>query len=118
MSHLAVWGRRRPALGGAGVWPYLLWCGTPEPPLDRRWGSESSSCQPQRATGGTSQLLLARLDACVGLPVQGDIAALPGIQVEQRVFYHSWIEGLLPKLCLLQFVGPWGGGWSEDGVRG
>lgn len=54
-----------------------------------------------RGTRGKSQLLLACLDAGVGLLVQRDVAALPGIQVEQWVFHNRRVKAFLPKLCLL-----------------
>jgi hypothetical protein len=58
--------------------------------------------------GSKSQLFLACLDASIGFLVQWDIATFPGIQVKQMVFHHCWIKALLPQLCLLELVGPWG----------
>lgn len=54
-----------------------------------------------RGTWGKSQLHLTGLDEGVGLSVQRDIAALPGIQVEQRVFHDCWVKALFPQVCLL-----------------
>lgn len=78
VSHLAVldgggstsgWRCQAPL---ALVWPCPgpLWGGT--------WGSGSSIHRPSEGWG-ESQLLLACLDAAVGLLVQRDVAALPGI---------------------------------------
>lgn len=54
-----------------------------------------------RGSQGKSQLLLARLDAGVGLLVQRDVAALPGIQVKQWVSHNCRVKTFLPKLHLL-----------------
>lgn len=63
---------------------------------------------PRTPLGWRSQLLFAGLDAGVGLLVQRDIAALAGVQVEERVFHQGRVKALLPQLCLLELVGPWG----------
>lgn len=78
----------------------LVWL-RPGPLRGGSWGSRCSIRWPSRGTRGQSQLLLACLDASVGLLVQWDVAALPGIQVEQLVFYNCWVKALLPQFCLL-----------------
>lgn len=69
------------------------------------WALNPVSSGPQR-DAGVSQLLLACLDAGIGFMVQGNIAALPGIQIEEWVFHKSGVKAFLPQLCLLELEGP------------
>lgn len=59
-----------------------------------------------RGTRDESQLLLAGLDAGVGLLVQPDVAALARVHVEQQVFHNRGVKALLSQLCLLKLEGP------------
>lgn len=110
MSHLAVFfggrGGRSQHLGvEVRALLALVWhC--PGPLWGRSWGSESSILWPSEGCRGKSQLLLACLDAGIGLLVQCNIATLPGIQIEQWVSHNSWVKALLPQLCLLELEGP------------
>ena len=101
MSPLAVLRGRGRHLGVVRPGPSCFGLALPRNPLGWELVLWVQHPVALRGTRGKSQLLLARLDASVGLSVQRDIAALPGIQVEQWVFQNCWVKALLSQVCLL-----------------
>lgn len=101
MSPLAVLRRRDQHLWVKVLGPACFGLASPRTPLGWELGLWIQYPLALRGTWGQSQLLLACLDAGVGLLVQWDIAALPRVQVEQRVFHNLQVKALLPQLHLL-----------------